>query len=231
MRASGCDGGAKKEEPIVKLTRYLSAALALVLALSLTACGADSPKFERGVVDGQTYTSDFLKLTCTVPAEFSYLTDAEMAEINNIAADNLSDTDLAQQLQDNLENGSQVQDMYAMTEGGLQTINVMLSKVDAQGAEVDMAAFADLSMEQAKTAYQSMGMTDVEGSRETVTFMGQQYEGIRLTATYDGNAPVYCVQVYMQEGDYVCVVTFTSYIEDTTADMMGYFSPLNAETK
>ena len=214
----------------MKLTRYLSAALALVLALSLTACGADSPKFERGVVDGQTYTNDFLKLTCTVPAEFSYLTDAEMAEINNIAADSLSDTDLAQQLQDNLENGSQVQDMYAMTEGGLQTINVMLSKVDAQGAEVDMAAFADLSMEQAKTAYQSMGMTDVKASRETVTFMGQQYEGIRTTAVYE-DVPVYCVQVCMQTGNYVCVVTFTSYIEDTTADMMGYFSPLSTETK
>ena len=121
--------------------------------------------------------------------------------------------------------------MYAMTEGGLQTINVLLSKVDAQGAEVDMAAFADLGMEQSKTAYQSMGMTDVKASRETVTFMGQPYEGIRLTATYDGNAPVYCTQVCMQEGDYVCVVTFTSYIEDTTADMMGYFSLLSTETE
>ena len=211
--------------------KYLSAALALVLALSLTACGAGSKKFERGVVDGQTYTSTFLGMSCTVPAEFSYLTDAEIADINNIAADTLSDTELAKQLQDNLENGSQIQDMYAMTEGGLQTINVLLSKVSEKGAAVDMAAFADLGMEQIKTAYQSMGMTDVEASRETVTFMGQQYEGIRLTATYDGNAPVYCVQVYMQEGDYVCVVTFTSYIEDTTADMMGYFSPLNAETK
>ncbi len=215
----------------MKLTRYLSAALALVLALSLTACGAVNKKFERGVVDGQTYTSTFLGLSCTVPAEFSYLTDEEIAEINNIAADSLSDTDLAQQLQDNLENGSQVQDMYAMTEGGLQTINVLLSKVDAQGAEVDMAAFADLGMEQSKTAYQSMGMTDVEASRETVTFMGQSYEAIRLTATYDGNAPVYCMQICMQEGDYVCVVTFTSYIEDTTADMMGYFSLLSTETE
>ena len=215
----------------MKLTKYLSAALALVLALSLTACGAGSRKFERGVVDGQTYTSEFLGLTCTVPAEFSYLADAEIAELNNIAADTLSDTDLAQQLQDNLENGSQIQDMYAMTDGGLQTINVLLSKVDAQGAEVDMAAYADLGMEQSKTAYQSMGMTDVEASRETVTFMGQPYEGIRLTATYDGNAPIYCVQVCMQEGDYVCVVTFTSYIEDTTADMMGYFTPLSAEAK
>ena len=39
------------------------------------------------------------------------------------------------------------------------------------------------------------------------------------------------MQVCMQEGDYVCVVTFTSYIEDTTTDMMGYFSLLSTETK
>ena len=71
-------------------------------------------------------------------------------------------------------------------------------------------------------------MTDVEASRETVTFMGQQYEGICATAAYH-DAPVTTVQVCMQVDNYVCVITFTSYVEDHTPEMMDFFSPLATE--
>ena len=210
----------------MKRVSYL--ALALALVLSLTACSIGSKKFERGVVEGQTYTSQFLGLTCTAPAEFTYLSDQEIAQLNHLAAEAVDDEELAKQMQESLENGNQVQDMYLMTADGLQTVNVMLVKVSAKGATVDMAAFADMGKDQVVSAYQSMGMTDVEASRETVTFMGQQYEGICTSATYT-DVPVTTVQVCMQVGDYVCVITFTSYVEDHTPEMMDFFSPLATE--
>ena len=210
----------------MKRVSYL--ALALALVLSLTACSIGSKKFERGVVEGQTYTSQFLGLTCTAPAEFRYLSDEEIAQRNHLAAEAVDDEELAKQMRESLENGNQVQDMYLMTADGLQTINVMLVKVSAKGATVDMAAFADMGKDQVVSAYQSMGMTDVEASRETVTFMGQQYEGICTSATYT-DVPVTTVQVCMQVGDYVCVITFTSYVEDNTPEMMDFFSPLATE--
>ena len=118
--------------------------------------------------------------------------------------------------------------MYLMTADGLQTVNVMLVKVSAKGAAVDMAAFADMGKDQVMSAYQSMGMTNVEASRETVTFMGQQYEGICTSATYT-DVPVTTVQVCMQVDNYVCVITFTSYVEDHTPEMMDFFAPLVTE--
>lgn len=211
----------------MKRISYL--ALVLALALTVTACGIGGKKFERGVVEGQTYTSQFLGLMCTAPAEFTYLNDQEIAQLNNLAMDAVSNEALVKQMRESLENGNQVQDMYLMTADSLQTVNVMLVKVSAQGAAVDMTAFTKMGMEQFMTTYHSMGMTDVEATCETITFMGQSYEGIRLTAVYDGNAPVYCVQVCMQKGDYVCVVTFTSYVEDHTSEMMEFFSPLATE--
>ena len=210
----------------MKRVSYL--ALALALVLSLTACSFGSKKFERGVVEGQTYTSQFLGLTCTAPAEFTYLSDEEIAQRNHLAAEAVDDEELVKQMRESLENGNQVQDMYLMTADGLQTVNVMLVKVSAKGAAVDMAAFADMGKDQVVSAYQSMGMTDVEASRETVTFMGQQYEGICATAAYH-DAPVTTVQVCMQVDNYVCVITFTSYVEDRTSEMMDFFSPLAAE--
>lgn len=211
---------------IVKRVSYL--ALALALVLSLTACSIGSKKFERGVVEGQTYTSQFLGLTCTAPAEYTYLNDQEIAQLNDLAADVVDSEELIKYMRESLENGNQVQDMYLMTADGLQTVNVMLVKVSAKGATVDMAAFADMGKDQVVSAYQSMGMTDVEASRETVTFMGQQYEGICTSATYT-DVPVTTVQVCMQVGDYVCVITFTSYVEDHTPEMMDFFSPLATE--
>ena len=210
----------------MKRVSYL--ALALALVLSLTACSIGSKKFERGVVEGQTYTSQFLGLTCTAPAEYTYLNDQEIAQLNDLTADVVDSEELVKQMRESLENGNQVQDMYLMTADGLQAVNVMLVKVSAKGAAVDMAAFADMGKDQVVSAYQSMGMTDVEASRETVTFMGQQYEGICTSATYT-DVPVTTVQVCMQVGDYVCVITFTSYVEDHTPEMMDFFSPLAAE--
>lgn len=210
----------------MKRVSYL--ALALALVLSLTACSFGSKKFERGVVEGQTYTSQFLGLTCTAPAEFTYLSDQEIAQLNHLAAEAVDDEELAKQMQESLENGNQVQDMYLMTDDSLQTVNVMLVKVSAKGATVDMTAFTKMGMEQIISGYESVDMTDVEASRETVTFMGQQYEGICATAAYH-DAPVTTVQVCMQVDNYVCVITFTSYVEDRTSEMMDFFSPLAAE--
>ena len=210
----------------MKRVSYL--ALALALVLSLTACSFGSKKLERGVVEGQTYTSQFLGLTCTAPAEYTYLSDEEIAQRNHLAAEAVDDEELAKQMQESLENGNQVQDMYLMTDDSLQTVNVMLVKVSAKGATVDMTAFTKMGMEQIISGYESADMKDVGAGRETVTFMGQQYEGICATAGYH-DAPVTTVQVCMQVDNYVCVITFTSYVEDRTSEMMDFFSPLAAE--
>ena len=210
----------------MKRVSYL--ALALALVLSLTACSIGSKKFERGVVEGQTYTSQFLGLTCTAPAEYTYLNDQEIAQLNDLTAAVVDSEELVKQMRESLENGNQVQDMYLMTADGLQTVNVMLVKVSAKGATVDMTAFTKMGMEQIISGYESADMTDVEASRETVTFMGQQYEGTCTSATYT-DVPVTTVQVCMQVGNYVCVITFTSYVEDHTPEMMDFFSPLATE--
>ena len=115
---------------IVKRVSYLTLALALVL--SLTACSIGSKKFERGVVEGQTYTSQFLGLTCTAPAEYTYLNDQEIAQLNDLTADVVDSEELVKQMRESLENGNQVQDMYLMTADGLQTVNVIVFKVSAK---------------------------------------------------------------------------------------------------
>ena len=94
-------------------------AMLLALALTLTACAAGQKTFQRGSVEGRTYTSEFLGLTCTAPEEFAYLSDQEIAEMNSITLE--SGEDLASAMKQRLEDGGQVQDMYLMTEDARST--------------------------------------------------------------------------------------------------------------
>lgn len=201
-------------------------AMLLALALTLTACAAGQKTFQRGSVEGRTYTSEFLGLTCTAPEEFAYLSDQEIAEMNSITLE--SGEDLASAMKQRLEDGGQVQDMYLMTEDALHRVGVTVDKVTDGKTAVDMAAFIENGIAQAEEYYAAIeGMTDVSAAAQTTKFLGGEYDSILTTATYNG-FPTQSLQVCIPLEQYICVVTFTSYVEDRTDEMMGFFSTIAA---
>lgn len=201
-------------------------AMLLALALTLTACAAGQKTFQRGSVEGRTYTSEFLGLTCTAPEEFAYLSDQEIAEMNSITLE--SGEDLASAMKQRLEDGGQVQDMYLMTEDALHRVGVTVDKVTDGKTAVDMAVFIENGIAQAEEYYAAIeGMTDVGAAAQTTKFLGGEYDSILTTATYNG-FPTQSLQVCIPLEQYICVVTFTSYVEDRTDEMMGFFSTIAA---
>lgn len=201
-------------------------AMLLALALTLTACAAGQKTFQRGSVEGRTYTSEFLGLTCTAPEEFAYLSDQEIAEMNSITLE--SGEDLASAMKQRLEDGGQVQDMYLMTEDALHRVGVTVDKVTDGKTAVDMTAFIENGIAQAEEYYAAIeGMTDVTSAAQTTKFLGGEYDSILTTATYNG-FPTQSLQVCIPLEQYICVVTFTSYVEDRTDEMMGFFSTIAA---
>ena len=176
-------------------------AMLLALALTLTACAAGQKTFQRGSVEGRTYTSEFLGLTCTAPEEFAYLSDQEIAEMNSITLE--SGEDLASAMKQRLEDGGQVQDMYLMTEDALHRVGITVDKATDGKTTVDMAAFIENGIAQAEEYYAAIeGMTDVGTAAQTTKFLGGEYDSI--------------------------LTTFTSYVEDRTDEMMGFFSTIAA---
>ena len=201
-------------------------AMLLALALTLTACAAGQKTFQRGSVEGRTYTSEFLGLTCTAPEEFAYLSDQEIAEMNSITLE--SGEDLASAMKQRLEDGGQVQDMYLMAEDALHRVGITVDKVTDGKTAVDMAAFIENGIAQAEEYYAAIeGMTDVGAAAQTTKFLGGEYDSILTTATYNG-FPTQSLQVCIPLEQYICVVTFTSYVEDRTDEMMGFFSTIVA---
>ena len=68
-------------------------------------------------------------------------------------------------------------------------------------------------------------MEDVVSAAQTATFLGKEYDSILTTATYNG-FPAQSLQICIPVEQYICVVTFTSYVEDHTDEMMGFFSAI-----
>ena len=201
--------------------------LALLLAVSLVGCGKQEEYFQSGHISARTYENPLLGLQCIVPADWEFLTESELLQLSKVVlTEEGGEKDV--QLTAHLQSGGNVQDMYARTEDGLQSINVMVRKFDPETQAPDMAGFADLGMKEVEQVYRSMGITEVVTGREQVLFLDEQCEAIRLGGAYE-DVPLYSLQLCLLRGEYVCVVTFTSYVEDNTEMMMKFFHPLIAE--
>ena len=201
--------------------------LALLMMVALFGCAPKEELYSAGSVSARTYENALLGLQCIVPADWSYLTEEELLQLGDVPALEEEQT-MAECLTAHLNNGGQVQDMYVMTEDGLQTVNVMVTKLDLVAQEMTIADFADLGAEEVREVYEEMGITEVELNREQVEFLGETAEAIRLSGAYE-DVPLHSLQLCLERGSYVCVVTFNSYVEDTTETLMKFFHPLVVE--
>ena len=89
---------------------FLQALLLVMIGLTLVGCGSkknddeiddDTPivstgAYERGIIDGDTYHSDYLGMTFKLPADHSFLTDSQIQQLLGVGADYLdSDIDVS----------------------------------------------------------------------------------------------------------------------------------------
>ena len=176
------------------------------------------------IVDG-VYTNAFIGITCTLDDYWTIATREEMAQIQGLTADMMSDEDLAEML----KNSGSVYDLYAFGDEGLVTLNIIMEN---QGLLYSVILseqdYVDLSLPQVGHALESMGLTDVECSAVTVSFAGKDHAGIQIHALYEGfdfYETVVCVKV----GNYLSVITAGSYFEDVTGDVLALFSDYESE--
>ena len=83
--------------------------------------GEKALKFSLGSVVSNTYNNDFLGLSCTLPSEWTFYSEAEILKINNIAGE-FYDEDVKKKL----ENAKVIYDMYAVIAEKGYNINVNL---------------------------------------------------------------------------------------------------------
>lgn len=182
---------------------------------------AEEVDVQLGTTDSNTYTNKFLKLRCTLGADWEFYTDEEIRELNQLTQDSLSD-----QYAEMVKNADTLQDMYAINNETGETVNITISKMSLfAGAVLTTEDYADMAIPQLGPALESAGMTDVQVSKDTISFTGEDTTALRITCKVDGY-DLFETMAVLKRGAYIICITSASYIEDTTMGALDAFAKI-----
>ena len=131
-----------------QMKRAVGLLLALVLVLSMAACGkkdgdgGDSQSgFQRGTIENGIYTNTFVGIGCELSDDWTYYSDEQLAELSGVVAES------SEEMQKAMEDGKSTYDMFASAMEGLVTINVVYEDLGAlYGKLLDEAGYLEIAV-------------------------------------------------------------------------------------
>ena len=176
---------------------------------------------DPGQTVGVSYKSNFIGIGCNLGSGWRFYTDAEIRQLNQIATDLGGDA-----YEDALKNAQVLYDMFAVSSNGMDNINVVLEKVDPLTlALLDTGDNFEATIPVLKDTFGSMGYRDISCIIDTLWLGDKELDCLQTTAVIDGiklYQTIFCIKC---EG-YLASVTLTSYGQDLTSELLGYFYPL-----
>ena len=180
--------------------------------------GEKALKFSLGSVVSNTYNNDFLGLSCTLPSEWTFYSEAEILKINNIAGE-FYDEDVKKKL----ENAKVIYDMYAVIAEKGYNINVNLEKLNVlQAAALNIKTTLESQIDIIKSSYENMGYTDVKIAYQKITVDGKELDALKFSAKIQGIDFYGLCFTFLKE-NYLANVTVSTLQTDNTSEILGYF--------
>lgn len=177
------------------------------------------PEFSLGQTSGSTYTNEFLGLEFVAPAGWTFYTDEQILQMNNIASGYYDE-----KTKEQLKNASIVYDMLATQPSTNNTVNVNLQKLlPIQLANLNIKKELESQISVVRTSLQNMGMTDITIEYQKVTVDGKEYDALVVFAKAN-NVPMYEVCFAFRKSNYLASVTVCSIRTDTTASLLDCFT-------
>ena len=184
-----------------------------------------SEELSVGASAGTEYTNETFNLKFALPEGWSFYSEEQMEQLNATIGDKLDNKMVA----DAIKSGKVFIDMYAASADQFQNVNINLA--DAHG-DIEKAGGADVMMSDTvlnstKSALEGQGMTDIEITKGTATFLGKADTPAILVKGSISGVPVYETLVYAISGHYLATVTAVSINEDTTQSILDGFTTLD----
>lgn len=175
-------------------------------------------EFSLGEAKGLTYENKFIGIGCTLDSDWTFYTDEQIKELNNISSDVAGDD-----LKEILENASIVYDMAAGRSNGLDNINVNLEKMNAITlAALDLAENYETAYSLVEESYVNMGYTDISHEITTAKIDGEDHTALRITAEING-MKLYQKLISIKCSGYLANITVSTYEEDTVDAILDKF--------
>ena len=233
-------------------SKIISAIITLSLILSLAACGSkdvsgnvtapetktdanetadNSPApeeatFNIGSTDGGTYTNDYLGIGCKLDETWTFYDEKQLADLNGVVVDSIDNKELADKYSESLESGKTVFDMYATSSDGLAQINIVIENLGViYGNTIDESSYVDLSMDTLKETLDSAGMTNTTVEKISIDCAGATRSGFAASGESEGIA-IYEKGICIKKGNYMAIITVSSYTQDTTDTLASLFYSL-----
>lgn len=182
-----------------------------------TTAGAKDPQL--GEFSDGIYTNDFLGIRCEVEEGWTVYSDAQLAQLNGLVLDTMTDADIVEQL----KKSSVAHLFYATADGGHRSVNVVLENVGVfNGVLMDEEMYMSVAVEQLPGTLQSMGLTDVTAKAVTASFAGKRHAAVQIHGMFSG-VDFYEKIVCIKFGNYFGLVTVASYHEDQTDALLKMF--------
>ena len=208
-----------------KLSRFSALLLAVLMPLSLAACGgggqSTDKEFSAGVTDGNTYTNEYFGFAATLDENWTMLTEEQIAQITGQTAEALDDENLAKMYDD----GKVVMEMYGVRSDN-STVNITVENLGTiNGAKYDESGYVDESLKQLPDQLSAGGFTDIKTEKTTVTFAGTEHDGITITASVQSTA-VHEVLACVKVGNYVAVITAVTFGDSNPSEILDLFKAI-----
>ncbi len=218
------------------MKKIIALIIASVMVLSFAACGAKdvvdgvvndvvdniveeaNKEITRGVINGNSYTSEYSGISFTKPDAWTYSSDEELAALISVSADQLNTTNFAKSV---AEMGT-VYDMMATDPATGSNVMVLYENLKITNAGNALSAKEYLDVLKTQLPTQS-GMDYNFMAEETVTLNGNEYVKGTFTLTVDTSI---ISQVYYMRaiGDVMSVVIVTPVNGVTAEDVEAMFA-------
>ena len=147
---------------------------------------------------------------------WSFKTKEEIAELYDQAVSITTG-----ELKEKLKNSTAVTIMYGESADSMDNVCVQVKDFDMQGYETD-DEFTDRLLDEVIGPMNSMlegsGIEDLSITKSTVELFGKDTPCLAISGSYYGILAVNIRQAYFFLGDYIMVITASSYVNDTRAE-------------
>lgn len=207
------------------MKRIFAFIVVLVMAVSMAGC-SDAAKevlnkdLSRGVVDGNTYTSEYIGFSFVKPDSWVYSTDEEINELMGASSDILNQSDYEAAVADL----ATVFDMMVVDYNTGNNINIVYENLTLSGS-TEMTE--DEYLEVSKTNLESVeDFTYTFGDVETVTLGGVEFRKLECDVNYMNLVDMKQVLYMHKIGNYMALINFTIVDGTDESVIEGYFSEL-----
>ncbi len=177
-------------------------------------------EIDIGTTKNNTYTNEYLGITCKLPKAWNFLTREELLELSNLVVDAVGE-DYAEAL----KNANSIYCMYATNSSTNSNVTVTMEKPNfankITNANIGVALKTQLGSYEAM--YENMGYTDVKANLTTLNVSNQTFTCVKINAKIQGYS-FYSTLIFFVKNEYIVSIGAGSLYTDKTEDILSNFT-------